>query len=565
MTPRERLLFLLTALFCGATRFLTMARTHWGWDEALFATAMRDYDVTRHHPHPPGFPVFVGAAKLVRLVVPSDFRALQAIDLLAGVLLFPAVYLLARELGFRFPTATIAGALCAFFPNVWFFGGTALSDVPSIVLATLAAAMLLRGRRDANAYFIGTVALALAIGIRPQNFLIGLFPGLIATWHRARHSMRDVIFAAALGTAISLGAFACAAIATGDSDAYMRTVRSHGEYISRVDSYRSPDRPPLWRLFPRFFLQQYQSAPLSVVVSLFVLISVVEGVRRRDRTILFALLTFGPVAVMAWLMLDRFSINRFSIGYAPLFALLAADGIARAARRFEPYAGAALIGAFIVWAGPAFDVVRNEKSPPVLAIETMQKTLDPARDALYVSHSMSAHVHLLAPGLPYVKVREERSLPLVAHGRRAWILSEIDHAEPRGFVYRREHDNLFSITRRYYYDVALRPLDERPHFVSGWGEIDRFGTSEARMMSPRSVTQLPRLAGDAKLALTVESWTAAKVTITLNGTVVDTLDVSGEVTREWDVIARGDDVLELSTTGPSLKVRDLVWGRRQKP
>src|SRR5258706_2540310 len=168
-----------------------MARSIWDWDEALFTLGMRAYDVTKHHPHPPGFPVFIGLAHLVRLVTPSDFRALQAISLAAGVALFPVMFLLGRELRLRFETALVAALLCAFFPNVWTFGGTALSDVPSIVLAVLGLALLLRGCPSAEAYLAGSFVLALGIGIRPQNFVIGLVPWLIATWYLAQKSLPD--------------------------------------------------------------------------------------------------------------------------------------------------------------------------------------------------------------------------------------------------------------------------------------------------------------------------------------------------------------------------------------
>src|SRR6266498_3794574 len=55
------------------TRFLALSKSIWDWDEALFCLALRDYNVVFHHPHPPGFPLFVGVAKLVRLVVRDDF------------------------------------------------------------------------------------------------------------------------------------------------------------------------------------------------------------------------------------------------------------------------------------------------------------------------------------------------------------------------------------------------------------------------------------------------------------------------------------------------------------
>src|SRR5216684_5970388 len=268
LTPRQRRTFGLIALVCAGTRFLAMARTLWDWDEALFCLGMRSYDVTSHHPHPPGFPVFIAAAKLMRLIVHDDFRALQSLNLIAGALLFPAVFLLARELRFRFTTSVIAGALCAFFPNVWFFGGTAFSDVPSLVLVVFAVGFLFRGCRDGNAYLIGAALLALAAGIRPQNFLIGLAPGALATWYRARAAWRDVVFAALIGV-ITVGvAFGGAIAATGGTRPYFDAAKEHGEYITRVDSFRSPARPALWRLFDRFFIKQYQSLALSFLTSI---------------------------------------------------------------------------------------------------------------------------------------------------------------------------------------------------------------------------------------------------------------------------------------------------------
>src|SRR5437764_3766638 len=215
LTRTQRRVFWIVAIVCAATRFLAMAKTLWDWDEALFCLGMRAYDVTSHHPHPPGFPVFIAAAKLMRAVTHDDFRALQSLNLIAGVLVFPAIFLLARELRVRFTTPAIAGAFCALFPNVWFFGGTAFSDVPSMVLVVFAIAMLFRGCRDANAYLIGTFLLALAIGIRPQNLMVGLFPGALATWYRARRNWRDVVFAFLLGAAISGIAYGSAIFATG--------------------------------------------------------------------------------------------------------------------------------------------------------------------------------------------------------------------------------------------------------------------------------------------------------------------------------------------------------------
>src|SRR5687768_5361490 len=407
MTWGEAPIFWSVAILCAVSRFAARARSLWDWDEALFCLGMVEYDVTSHHPHPPGFPVYIGLAKVVRMATGDDFRAFQSLNLVAGMLVFPAVFLLARQIGLRFGTSVVAGALFAFFPNVWFFGGTAFSDVPSIVLAVFAAVFLFRGAESRRDFFIGTVLLALAIGIRPQNLLVGLLPGILAT---LRRPLRDVLAALVIGVVIVGVAFGAAVHATGTLDAFLTTVRGHSEYISQVDSFRSPNRPPLWRLFDRFFLKQYQSAGLSIVTSLFVIVSVVGAIRNRDRSMLYNFLTFAPFATAAWLILDRYSISRFSIGYAPMFAVFAADGIRRVAGlwprqpRLEAMFGAALVAAFALWTLPALTAVRNEVSPTVRAVETVKRSIEPSTQALFVGQSMGPFVEYLAPNLPFIRV-----------------------------------------------------------------------------------------------------------------------------------------------------------------
>lgn len=529
LPARERTIFWSVALVCAISRFAAMARSLWDWDEALFSLGMRSYDVTQHHPHPPGFPVYIGLGRIVRLVIHSDFRALQAINLAAGILLFPAVFMLARELRLRFPTAAVAGALCAFFPNVWFFGGSAFSDIASIVLVIFAAAFLLRGCRSSEAYLIGALLLALAAGIRPQNLMIGAAPALIATWYRARVSWRDVVFAALIGVVVIVVAFGGAIAATGSFDGYLSAVRVHGDYISRIDSFRSPDRPPLWRLFDRFFIKQYDCTPLGIVISLFVAVSIVYAIRRRNRAMLVNFLIFGPFALSAWLMLDRFSISRFSIGYIPMFAIFAAAGIAHLARHrgaVEGLIGGAFALAFAVWAFPSFAVVRGSDSPTVQGVHAVG-SLDPRRDDLFVGVAMHPFVQVLAPNRPYVKVLDERALPLSIGNRRPWLLAEIDMTKPSGgWFFRRPHDQLWSIARRHYFDVALEPVAKQAQFVSGWYQAERSETDEWRWMSGHSVTRLPAASGETVLRL--EGTFPAEllpqkpnVTIVLNGDILD--------------------------------------------
>ena len=583
LNPRQRAIVAFVAIVCALTRFLALARSLWDWDEALFCLGMRDYDVTLHHPHPPGFPAYIALGRIVRLVVHSDFRALQTVNLIAALLVFPAVFLLARELRMRFETSVIAGALFAFFPNVWFFGGGAFSDIPSIVLVVFAVALLLRGIRGRNAYWLGTLLLAIAIGIRPQNLLVGLIPGILATRKRA---WSEIVVALLIGIVIVGACFGGAIYATGSYDNYVRVVREHGDYISRVDSFRSPDRPALWRIFDRFFVKQYQSSALSVITSIFVIISTIGATRDRDRSMMWNALIFGPFAIFAWLMLDRFSISRFSIGYQPMFALLAADGIRRAGKArpwLAPAIAAALIAGFIVYTVPALNVVRTTIAPSVLAGEAVPLHVDVRRDQLYVGHTMSKFVDLFAPAIPYVRVIDDRALPL-ANPRNAWLLAEVTETKPNGFIFTRDRGHLWNIARRHYFEIVLEPLAARAQFVSGWYPPEREDIAEWRWMGARSTTILPGIEGEAilRMHIGVPAEVAAQnpeITVKVNGREADRFRTSETYfernVRVTPAPARQTNVLELSidrTSNPAgtrsgedhpalgLRLRYLAWG-----
>src|SRR5213076_2587523 len=146
---------------------------------------------------------------LAKLIPLDAFHALQAIVFVSSLFVFPAMFLLARELGADDVTAIGAGLLLSFFPNVWFYGGTALSDVPSMVLAITASALLLRGRRGARALIAGAVLLGIAAGFRPQNLLIGFVPFVAAFLAKRRAAIAGalliaIIVIATYATAASL-------------------------------------------------------------------------------------------------------------------------------------------------------------------------------------------------------------------------------------------------------------------------------------------------------------------------------------------------------------------------
>ena len=536
LTRSQRALFLATTLAAAVSRWFALSRSPWDWDEMLFTMAMRHYDVAAHHPHPPGFPLWIFFADLVHALGPSEFHALQLLAFVGSAAVVPAMFALCRALRVPFSTSLSAAAILAFFPNVWFYGGTALSDVPSMTLVVAALALLFRD----DAYLAGAVVLAIAGGIRPQNLLIGAIPLLLAS---LRRRPREVLAAALIAAAILGVAYGAAIEKTGWS-AYRETVALHGQYIARTDSYRSPLRPSLPHVFADFFVHPYRMPAINIAVTVFAAVSLLWSLAKRRRHVLLMLAAFGPFCLFAWLMLDRFSASRFSLGYAPLIALLAADGVGLLGRKVAPTIAAILVLGMAIWTWPALRVVHTTLSPPVEAIDWLRAHAD-RHALLYVHPGMLPYAQAL---MPERAVRDVLAPPAPwASGPAPLFLREdagaVNFTRPRG--------HLWWLARQRYFVVSVTPVTQRAVMKGGW--YDEEGGSDGarwRWMGSRAAAALPP-AKRAHLALSLYAPldalpAAPNVVVTLNGAVVARVHAAKPgVEIDVDVDARGGAENEL--------------------
>ncbi|HYC61500.1 MAG TPA: hypothetical protein VEK79_18240 [Thermoanaerobaculia bacterium] len=441
LTRNERIAAWSLAIIVALSRWPAVSRTLWDWDEALFALALRDYDVIAHHPHPPGFPLFIAFAKVIAMLANVDaFPAIQCVVVLASLFIFPAMFFLARELPLPAFAALASALLLAFFPNVWFYGGTALSDVPSLVLALLAAALLLRGRRSDAALIGGAVVLGIAAGFRPQNLLIGFGPFVLAFLHRRR----TAVIGAVIVVVIIVATYGTAASLSGGWEVYRTALTKHEQYIRSIDSFLSPTRPGLVQVADDFFLRPFRAPLINIVITLLA----AAGLYKMRREPL-PLLIFGPFLLFAWLFLDFNSSSRFSIGYMPLFALLSACGIPSRAREIVLSVVLALM---IVWTSPALRVVHTTASPTVAAVEHVRAHY--ASRVIYVDEPLAAHAALLMPELEQHIVRVA---PPLIDDPDAVLLRE-GASTARGAVnFKRKRDPLSGIARKRYFEVSVIP------------------------------------------------------------------------------------------------------------
>jgi hypothetical protein len=554
LTRAERVTLLTITLITAISRWLALARSAWDWDEMLFQLAMQHYNVAQHRPHPPGFPLYVGAAKLVALFGVSDFHALQTINFICAVAIVPATFLLARELRFRVSAAFSAAVLLAFFPNVWVFGGTAFSDVPSMLLITLAVGLLLRGCRSTNAYLLGTLVAGVAAGFRSQNAVIAALPLLIAFCFHARRRTGVAIAGLLIPVVIGAASYGTAALLTGVPQ-YREAIALHEKYVTQVDSFRSPDRPPLRHLVDDFFLRPYRIPRINVFVSVLMLLSLLAAIVRRRANVLLAIAMFAPFMLLAWLMLDVLSISRFSIGYAPAIALLAGDGtfvigsvLAALLKRprVVPIVVAVITawatGMMISWMMPALRVVRTTDSPPIAAASWIRAHV-PRSTTLYVHEGMSPYSEYLLPDYTKIYVFDKSRPTTWTLRDHGMFLSEFTSSAADAVNFTRTRKRLADVVRERYFEVTVMPVTALVDFGDGWYAEEGVGEHSWRWMQKRGEVSVPPVRGKARLQLELfiplDILTGPPtITVTLNGRAVDSFVADKQVMlREYVVDA----------------------------
>jgi hypothetical protein len=192
----------------------------YNWDAVQFALALREYDVVKHQPHPPGYILYVGLGRLANawLEDPASAYAILAVAF-SGLTTF-VVYLLAREAYGR-PTALAAAALLAVSPLFWFYGAVGLTYAGEALGASTVAYFAFRALRGSETdALLAAAYLGLAGGLR-QSILILLFPLWITATVRGVRRVRTVLIGLGLIAAAVLTWFLPMVWLTGGLERYL--------------------------------------------------------------------------------------------------------------------------------------------------------------------------------------------------------------------------------------------------------------------------------------------------------------------------------------------------------
>lgn len=588
-SPTRRNLLIALTIGVAATRLIAVSRSMWDWDEALFAAALRHYNVAWHNPHPPGFPLFIALAKLIRLIVPDDFRSLQTLNVIASCAAFPAMVWLAESLRFTRRTSIVAGLIFLFLPNVVFWGGTAMSDVSAVTLFILGAALLFRGRTPAT-LLGGSAVFAASMLIRPQN-VFAMYPWLLACWRQIRERGRSgVALALSSGlliTAIVAGGYSLAALKTGWQD-YINVTRAHQEYVATVDGYKDPNRPPSTSMIGLYFFDPFHSNLMKPVLAL-ALIALLRP--RRENAHILA--TFLPQMFFSLVMLNPMWVSRFAIAYLPAHALLAASGAELIGRftasvlRNERFAAAAewlfataFVAAASYWVWPVVREVRSHASPPIAAVRWISAHVPQKDSILYVGGGMGPFTDYYLG--PYQKeaVGDDFDSSVVPLRANAYFVVDRDSFDARAVRIRRPRlPHLIALYNRYY-DVTIAPIAARSRFADGWYGEESDGLTTWRWMGKRGRIVLEPTGKKTRVSFSMyaplDAVPAPNVTILVDGTVIDRFvattsyfdrhyDLPARTGKAFDFVIEVDPTIEPSRLGRGdqrelgLQLRSLSW------
>lgn len=139
-------------------------------DSINFALGVRDFDVARHQPHPPGYPLFVVAAKAVHAAGLAEWHALSLLSVAAGALAILALMTVFRALerdrspGLATWLAILLAVTC---PLYWLTAARPLSDVAGLAAALGAQGLILRASAP-KTLFLAALCASFAAGLRSQ-------------------------------------------------------------------------------------------------------------------------------------------------------------------------------------------------------------------------------------------------------------------------------------------------------------------------------------------------------------------------------------------------------------
>lgn len=343
-------------------------------DSINFAMGVRDFDVLHHQPHPPGYPVFIAAAKAVHAAGASEPRALALVSVIAASLGLLGVFVFFSALdsvgGSR---ALAATALTAAAPLYWLTASRPLSDATGLAAAVAVQAAIVLADSD-RALVAASFLAALASGIRTQVAWLTVPLLVFALVRRARRGRAPI--------APSLAAFVIGGCAwgvplvmlTGGPIGYWRALADQGtEDLTNITMlWTTHSLHELALAFYYAFAAAWAVPALAAVVLALAAIGAGRIGWRRSPALATLAVAFLPYLAFDLLFQETFTV-RYALPIVPPIAYLAAAGaevagptaaiaVVAVIAMFGMHTGGRSVAAYASQPAPAFRLIDAMKS-----------------------------------------------------------------------------------------------------------------------------------------------------------------------------------------------------------
>ncbi len=367
-----------------AAHVRTLPRTLEDLDSINFALGVEEFDVQRHRPHPPGYPVFIALAKAstagLRAIAPHADRDRVAADglalwgLVAGTLapLVLAEFWLA--VGLSASLAVLAALLGVASPLFWFTAARPLTDTPGLVVAVAVQTLLVRGLRRVRSdpaallpaeWLWGGLGAGLIIGVRSQTMWL---TGPLLAWCAGELVVRgNVKSAALLAGAAALGVLLWAVPMvwlSGGPAKYFAVLGSQG--TADFQGVEMLATTPTWRLLRSTLVRTFVWPWAVPAVANAVLLVAVAGLVRlglRGRRVLATLLLSFCFYLVFHLMFQETLTVRYALPIMIPVAGLTVVGLSMLGVRTAATLTAALIVGSVVITQPRLEAYSAKGDP----------------------------------------------------------------------------------------------------------------------------------------------------------------------------------------------------------
>jgi hypothetical protein len=242
----------MAAVFTVLLRLPFSAHRLWDHDSIQFALGVEKYDLAAHHPHPPGYPLYIGILKLLAFLGLDPLRGMVALSILGSAVGAACLVLLVSRLAPVSPErgAIFAAALYAANPLLWFYGELPLIYGVEGGLTVAIAYAALRMADGPRPFLAACALFALAAGLRPSTavLLAPLFLyGVAVAGSRRRVTLPVIAAGAGLGLVLVLAWLLPLIHAAGGYAAYRHLSSDHFRQLLPHTSILYGGGPPALR------------------------------------------------------------------------------------------------------------------------------------------------------------------------------------------------------------------------------------------------------------------------------------------------------------------------------